>query len=144
MPVSDGDDAIDDRAWLTRLDGRGWVHAGLAEVSKAADSRDPRAIVAGCKRAAGMALNGYLLVAYDPAWGRSYVEHLRAAALDPRLPEAVRSRAKLIVEAKPPQAVLVQLRTRRETDDLLEATKDLIAWVFAEITRPRSPPQGDS
>jgi HEPN domain-containing protein len=123
----------DDRAWLTRLDAGGWVRAALLEVGKAAGSQDPRAIVAGCKRAAGMALNGYLILEFEPSWGRSYVEHLRAASADTRLPEAVRVRAKHIVEAEPPQATLVQIRTRRATEELVEATKDVIAWVYAEV-----------
>jgi exoribonuclease II len=80
-----------------------------------------------------MALNGRLLLEFEPAWGRSYVDHLRAASEDPRLPEAVRVRTKRIVEAEPPQATLVQLRTRRETGELVEATKDVIAWVYAEV-----------
>lgn len=130
----------DDRAWLTRLDAVGWVRAGLAEVGKVGSSHDPRAVVAGCKRAAGMALNGYLLLEFDAAWGRSYVDHLRAAAVDARLPEAVRARAKYVLEAEPPQATLVQLRSRRTTDELVEATKDIVAWVYAEIVARQGPP----
>lgn len=127
------DAEADDRSWLTRLDALGWVRAGLSEVGRVAASPDPRAVVAGCKRAAGMALNGYLLLEFEAAWGRSYVEHLRAAAEDLRLPEPVRARAKRIVEAEPPQATLVQIRSPRATGELVEATKDVIAWVYAEV-----------
>lgn len=129
----------DDRSWLTRLDAKEWVRAGLAEVGKVASSPDPRAVVAGCKRAAGMALNGYLLLEFEPAWGRSYVEHLRAAASDSRLPEAVRARLQRVLEAEAPQPTLVQLRSRRSTEELVEATKDVVAWVYAEIVKRESP-----
>ena len=74
--MDDGAEAS--REWLTRLSALDWVRTGLAEVTTCSSSHDPRAMVAGCKRAAGMALNGFLRLEYRDSWGRSYVEHLRA------------------------------------------------------------------
>ena len=130
----------DDRTWLTRMDAMAWVRAGLAEVSKAQGQSDPRAVIAACKRAAGMGLNGYLVVDFRESWGRSYVEHLRAAAEDEAVPEAVRVLCKRIVEAEPPGHALVQLRSKGREDALVDATKDVLAWVYgALLKRGESP-----
>jgi len=136
---------LDDRSWLTRLSAVEWVRAALAEVSKVASSHDPRALVAGCKRSAGMALNGYLRLEFSESWGRSYVDHLRAAASDEALPPVVRERCRAIVEAEPPSSTLVQLRSKRTESALVEATKDVIAWVYGEALKRDVPPEtGDA
>ena len=69
--------------WLRRLSPNEWIAAALGEVSRAEKAwagGNARAGVAGLKRAAGMALNGALLVEPDDAWGRTYVEHVEALA----------------------------------------------------------------
>ncbi len=125
----------DDRSWLTRLGAADWVRAGLAELTRTSASADPRALVAGAKRAAGMGLNGLLCVDFRPAWGRSYVEHLRAAAVDETVPELVRARCTRILEAEPPAGPIVQLRSKRAEAELAEAVKDVLAWAYGEIVK---------
>jgi HEPN domain-containing protein len=82
----------DPNDWLRKLSPSEWIHAALGELKRAevAYARgDTRAGVAGCKRAAGMALNGALIVVPNEAWGRSYVDHVAALARDESVPEAV-------------------------------------------------------
>ena len=131
--MDDGAEAS--REWLTRLSALDWVRTGLAEVTTCSSSHDPRAMVAGCKRAADMALNGFLRLEYRDSWGRSYVEHLRAAAVDASMPEAIRERCDRILRAEPPSSTLVQLRSKRTENDLVEATKDVVAWVYGEVLK---------
>ena len=75
----------DETHWLRRLSPDEWIAAALGELSRAETawtSGSARAGVVGLKRAAGMALNGALLVEPDDAWGRSYVEHVEALSRD--------------------------------------------------------------
>jgi len=129
------DAAEDDRSWLTRLGAAEWVRAGLAELARTSTSADPRALVAGAKRAAGMGLNGFLCVEFRPSWGRSYVEHLRAAAVDEAVPALVRERCARILEAEPPAGTIVQIRSKRAEAELAEAVKDVIAWAYGEVVK---------
>jgi HEPN domain-containing protein len=71
--------------WLRKLSPDEWIQAALAELRRAEErvkANDLTAGLAGCKRAAGMALNGALIVAPNESWGRSFVDHV--AALSPR------------------------------------------------------------
>ena len=140
MDSEENQEENQDGEWLTRLDGRGWIHNALAELAKTSDSHDPRAMIAGCKRSAGMALNGYLRLEFKESWGRTYVEHLRAAAIDDTLPEVVRGRCMRILHAEPPAGTLVQLRSKRTTNELVEATKDVVAWVYSEVVKREGNP----
>ncbi len=76
--------------WLWRLDASDWLAAARRELELGRDRVDARrAAITHARRGAGMALNG-LLVAFSnrgaddeacvQAWGRSYVDHLRALA----------------------------------------------------------------
>ena len=65
------------------------------------------------KRAAGMALNGALIVRPDERWGRSYVEHLRALNESEEAPAEVREAARRLSDARAPAGPVVTLRTRR-------------------------------
>jgi hypothetical protein len=125
----------DDRSWLTRLGAADWVRAGLAELTRTSASADPRALVAGAKRAAGMGLNGVLCIEFRAHWGRSYVEHLRAAAVDDAVPPLVRERCVRILEAEPPAGPIVQLRSKRAEAELVEAVKDVLAWAYGEVVK---------
>jgi HEPN domain-containing protein len=124
--------------WLRAHSPREWVQAGLAELRKAEaafEAGDVGAGIAGCKRAAGMALNGALLVEPAPSWGRSYVEHVRALASEERVPQAVRDASRTVLDARPPNASLLTLRVPRANERLLEAARDVMAHALAVVMR---------
>jgi hypothetical protein len=125
--------------WLRRLSPDEWIRAGLAELQRAVaafEAGDARAGVAGVKRAAGMALNGALLVEPDERWGRSYVDHVRGLAEGgARVPEAVRASSRVVLEAKPPGGALVTLRTPGWHERLVEAARDVIAHAWVVVKR---------
>lgn len=129
----------DESHWLRKLSPREWIHAAQAELARAEGAygrRDPRAGLAGARRAAGMALNGALLCEPNEAWGRSYVDHLRAVGRDAALPARVQEAARELVSAPMPgQQGLVSLRTNAGDERVLEAARDLIAHAFAVVMR---------
>jgi hypothetical protein len=60
--------------WLTKLTPDEWIRAAVGELSraeKAYETNNVRGGIAGCKRAAGMALNAVLRLEPNPAWGRT-------------------------------------------------------------------------
>ncbi|HEY2743146.1 MAG TPA: hypothetical protein VGL86_00930 [Polyangia bacterium] len=88
--------------WLHRLDAEEWLRAAANELSRAEEallSKQQRPGVAGARRAAGMAWNAVLVGDEDAAYGRSYMDHLRALAGDARVAESVRVAARALVEA---------------------------------------------
>ena len=135
--------------WLWRLSADAWLEAARRELEQASDQLGARrTAVTHARRAAGMALNGVLVAMADrgwsrerceTAWGRSYIDHLRALA-DPTKNNATeagdpfageqadRCRALLQISVMPPTG-LVRLATRKD-----EAAADARA-VAAEITR---------
>ena len=124
--------------WLNRLSPDEWISAALGELAraeKALAAGDARAGVVGIKRAAGMALNGALIVEPDDAWGRSFVDHVEALARDARVPEAVRAAGRMVVEARPPGGDVVSLRTPRGHTQVIEAARDVIAHAWAVVKR---------
>ncbi len=124
--------------WLRRHSPREWIQVALAELRRATaafESNDLGAGVAGCKRAAGMALNGALLVEPDDAWGRTYVDHLRALSGDMRVPIAVREACRVLLEARPPNPHLLVLRVPRSNERWLEAARDVMAHSLAVVMR---------
>jgi HEPN domain-containing protein len=124
--------------WLLRYSPKEWIRAAMKELRLAEQSyaqRNVRAGIAGCKRAAGMALNAALIEEPNPAWKRTYVEHLEALAGDTSVPEAVSRAARTILEAKPATPSLVIIRSRAGDERILEATRDVIAHAFAVATR---------
>jgi hypothetical protein len=128
----------DQEHWLHKFSPEGWIRAAMADLRRAEDAlkqKNSRAALAGCRRAAGMALNGALCLVPNPAWGRTYVEHIQALRADDSLPEAVRAAANTLMEAQPPGGPLVSLRTSRSDDRMIEATKDLIAHAYAVIIK---------
>ena len=87
--------AKDPSHWLLKLTPDEWIRAAMKELRSAEAAyraNDARGGLAGCRRAAGMALNGALIVAPKEAWKRTYVEHLAALAQDATVPEAVSAR----------------------------------------------------
>jgi HEPN domain-containing protein len=124
--------------WLRRFSPDEWIRASLAELRRAEArlrANDVTAGLAGCKRAAGMALNGALLVEPDESWQRSYVDHVAALARDFRIPEKVREAGKYLLDARPPSSDILTLRSRRSDERLLEAARDVMAHAYAVIKR---------
>jgi hypothetical protein len=133
------DDFVRDESdWLRKLSPDEWVRAALGEVARAsprANASSARGGIAGCKRAAGMALNGALIVEPRDDWGRTYVEHVAALARDAQAPEAVRAACAKVIEARPPSGAIVALRTPGAHAGIVEATKDVIAHAWAIVKR---------
>ena len=124
--------------WLRKLSPDEWIRAGLGELKRAEQAYaagNTRGGAAGVKRAAGMALNAALIVEPDEGWGRAYVEHLAALAKDARVPEAVRSACRTVLEAKAPAGEVIVLRTPRVHAEVLEAAHDVIAHAWAVVKR---------
>jgi HEPN domain-containing protein len=138
-----GQFARDPQHWLHRLSPDEWIRAALAEVKRAAAAHargDMRGAAAGAKRAAGMALNGALIVEPDERWGRSYVDHVQALSVDAGVPEAVRSACRVVLAAGGPGGEVVVLRTPRTGEAALEAARDVIAHAWTVVRRHE---QGD-
>ena len=124
--------------WLRKLSPDEWIRAALGELRRAEEAyraKSLRAAVAGCKRAAGMALNGALIVEPNETWGRTYVEHVAALAEDPSAPAAVRAACRVVVGAQAPGAELVTLRTPAADEKVLLAAKDVMAHAYAVVKR---------
>ena len=129
----------DEGHWLFKLSPDEWIRAGLADLRRAEaayHAKNARAGLAGAKRAAGMALNGALIVEPDPAWGRTYVEHLAALAKDTNVPARAAAACRELLEAPVPgQTKLVTLRTASSDERSLEAARDVIAHAYAVVKR---------
>jgi len=124
--------------WLRRLSPDEWIRAALGELRRASaayERGDLRGGAAGLKRAAGMGLNAALLVEPNEAWGRSYVEHVEALAVDEAVPEAVRAAARAVLEARMPGGDVVHLRTPRTHEQEVDAARDVIAHAWAVVKR---------
>lgn len=129
----------DESHWLFKLSPDEWIRAAMGEVRRAEQAyaqKNPRAGLAGAKRAGGMALNGALIVEPDETWGRSYVDHVAALARDARVPERVREAAKILHDAHPPApGGLVALRTATADERVLEAARDVVAHAYAVVKK---------
>jgi hypothetical protein len=128
----------DPKHWLLRLSPDEWIRAGLGELAraeKAWQQGSSRAGAAGLKRAAGMALNGALIVEPEAAWGRTYVEHLEALARDPRAPEAVRTACERVLRTEFRSGDVVSIRTPRAHVAAIDAARDVIAHAWAVVKR---------
>jgi hypothetical protein len=126
--------------WLRRLSPDEWISASLGELrqAEAAYARnDARAGLAGCKRAAGMALNGALLVEPNEVWGRSYVDHVAALASDTSVPEAVRAACKVLLETHGHQrrSDVLSLRSKAGDTKVLDAARDVMAHAYVVVKR---------
>lgn len=142
--LADGDATVstfvrDETHWLFKLSPDEWIRAGLADVRRAEEAyraNNPRGGLAGAKRAAGMALNGALIVEPNELWGRTYVEHLTALARDTNVPARVSAACHELLEtAMPGPAKLVTLRTSSAEQRVLEAARDVIAHAYSVVKR---------
>ena len=124
--------------WLRKRTPEEWIQASLAELRRAEErvkANDLTAAIAGCKRAAGMALNGALIVEPNESWGRSFVEHVAALSRDGTVPERVREACGVLVSSRPPGADILRLRSPRSDERLLEAARDVMAHAYAVVKR---------
>jgi hypothetical protein len=129
--------------WLNRFSPEEWITAAMGELRRAEEAYarfDARAGLAGCIRAAGMALNGALIVAPNAAWGRTYVEHVKALGEDtsPRVPSAVRDACKVLVSARPPSHDLLSLRSKAGDAKIVDAARDVMAHAYAVVHGKRA------
>ncbi len=130
----------DPEHWLFRFSPQEWIRAAMKELRVAAAAytqRNARAGLAGCRRAAGMALNGALIVEPNSAWGRTYVDHVEALAKEEKIPEAVRAACKVLLETRSPvpRSDLLSLRSKGGDAKVLEATRDVMAHAYAVVKR---------
>ncbi len=147
----------DPEHWLYRLGAEEWLRAGMSELGQARAryaQRDARAGLASARRAAGMAWNAVLALdePLDPAFGSTYVEHLRALANGTPhpvpIPSEVRDAAKaLLHEPEPRAGTLVQLLSPRHDARLVDAAETILAEAYARLLRrgaiqPRRPSAG--
>lgn len=126
----------DPQHWLYRFSPEEWIRAGLAELARAEVAfaeRQRAAAIAALKRAAGMALNGALIRRPNPAWGRSYVEHLQAVAVEVDAPASVQEAARTLLEQKTQSGNIVALRTAADQERLLEAARLVMAHAYALV-----------
>jgi HEPN domain-containing protein len=113
-----------------------WIRLGLSELERARAAlaaHDLAAGITGLKRAAGMALNGALVVQPNDAWGRTYVEHLAALANERSAPEAARQAARALTEARVPSGPIVSLRRPSDEERLVEAARTVMAHAYALV-----------
>jgi hypothetical protein len=128
----------DEAHWLHKLAPEEWIRAAMGELRRAEDAyarKNGRAGLAGARRAAGMALNGALIVVPDDAWGRSYMDHLAALKRDASVPQAVRDACAVLLETPLPGGELVALRTGAGDVKVLEAARDVMGHAYAVVKR---------
>jgi hypothetical protein len=109
--------------------------AELRRAEEAYAKKNARAGLAGARRAAGMALNGALIVAPNEAWGRTYMDHLFALKGDANELPRVREAAATLVDTPLPGGAIVSLRTANADERVLEAARDLVAHAYAVVKR---------
>lgn len=130
----------DDASWLTRYSPREWMNAAMAELDRARTAyaqRNGRAGLAGCRRAAGCALNAMLRAqpSPDPRYGRSFMDHLAALSADEGAPQAVRDAAGVLRGAVMPGGPVVVLRTPHGDARELSAAEDVMAHGLVFVLR---------
>jgi HEPN domain-containing protein len=124
--------------WLNKLSPDEWIQASLAELRRAearVKAHDLSGGLAGCKRAAGMALNGALIVEPNESWGRSFVDHVSALTKDESVPARVREACTELLTSRAPGVDILRLRSPRSDERLLDAARDVMAHAYAIIKR---------
>jgi HEPN domain-containing protein len=130
----------DEAHWLYKLSPEEWIRAAMSELHRAEEAyqrKNGRAGLAGARRAAGMALNGALIVHPADAWGRSYMDHLLALKADDSelVPPRIREACRILLETPLPGGELVAIRTSSADERVLEATRDVIAHAYSIVKR---------
>ena len=117
---------------------REWVRAALGELAQAEAAyarSQPKAGLAGAKRAGGMALNANVILEPSEHWGRTYIEHLAALGRDESAPPAARAAAALLASTPLPGGALVGLRSPNGDERMLEAARTVMAHAYAIALR---------
>lgn len=128
--------------WLHRFDADEWLRAAANELrhaEEALEHKQQRPGVTQARRAAGMAWNAVLVLHENEAYGRSYMDHLRALTSDTAAPEPVRSAAEQLLAA--PLATNVVPLGRGDTR-LAAAARVILAEAQRRVSAAHgSPPQ---
>lgn len=129
-------DPADDREALKRRAADERIHDALVELKQAKEHHGRGASAAAltsAKRAAGIALEGALLVAPNRAWGRSHLEHIAAIAYDRSVAPGVS------------RACHVLLRANGCDYEVLDRAFDVVAhaWFVIHRNDPMPPPPPD-
>lgn len=122
--------------WLYRFSAEEWIGAAIAELQRAeaaSASRNVAALIAAAKRAAGMALNGALVVRSDERWGRTYVEHLSALAADVSAPAQARDAAQRLAAEQPPGGQVIRLGTPSRSARVMDDARTVMAHAYAVV-----------
>lgn len=142
--------------WLRRLSPQEWLHAGMHELVEARDRLARHAMrpgLASARRAAGMGWNAVLSLGDEPsaAFGRTYVDHLRALAegavmdaADPHpIPDEVREAARELLAdpASRPRTEVVQILTPRRDRRLADAAETILAEAYVRVLRQTPAPE---
>lgn len=129
-----------DNDWLRRFTPREWLRASMSELDQAKrayETRNGRAGLAGCRRAAGVALNGALATQSPPdaAYGRTYMDHLTGLATDATAPTQAREAARLLLQTPLPGGEVVALRTATSDARALDAAETVMAHAYAVVVK---------
>jgi HEPN domain-containing protein len=128
--------------WLHRFDADEWLRAAANELRHAEEAlvhKQQRPGVAQARRAAGMAWNAVLVLREDEAYGRSYMDHLKALGVDAAAPEPVRAAAQLLLAA--PLATNVIPIGRGDTR-LAEAARAILDEARRRVSAAHAAPRG--
>jgi len=126
--------------WLHRLTADEWLAAAATELDHCAETLARRAFRPGvthARRAAGMAWNAVMVLAEDPRFGRSYMEHVVALAKDAGAPDDVRAAAELLRDTPPlpPEVITLGKPDLR----VLEAARTIAGYAAARVAALRAP-----
>ncbi len=139
---------IDPAHWLYRYTPRQWLRASLSELAQARAAFGHHAGkggLAGCRRAAGVALNGLLATQDSPdaSYGRTYMDHLAGLAGDTTAPAVARDAARALLTVPPPGGKVVALRTPVSDARMLEAAETVMAHAYALVQRVPPAPEDE-
>jgi hypothetical protein len=126
--------------WLHRLTADEWLAAAATEIDQCAETLARRAFRPGvthARRAAGMAWNAVLVLAEDPTFGRSYMEHVLALAQDSGSPDEVRAAAELLRDTPPLPPELITLG--KPDLRVLEAARTIAGYAATRVAALRAP-----
>ncbi len=126
--------------WLYRLSPEEWIQAAeneirLARAAFASSSSQHRPAVTHARRAAGMALNAILWSSPDPAYGRSYMDHLKGLAEDAGVPVEIRGAGRRLLDMPIAQQVVVLGKAKDSLADPAEAILGYVRGVMAPVGR---------
>ena len=126
--------------WLYRLSVEQWLAAAATELGHCEQALARRAVRPGvthARRAAGMAWNAVLVLAFDERYGRSYMDHVVALAKDEGVPAPVRSAAARLRDTPSTPPALIQLG--RPDMGVLEDARAIVDYARSQSGSGGSP-----